>query len=71
MDHRKVIGEAVMKMRKRAGLTQAALAEQSGTGQSNIADIENGNANPTIDTLNKISDICNCDLEIVIKERKK
>lgn len=41
--------------RQRAGLSQVQLAEQSGVGQSEISRIENGQANPTLDTLDRLA----------------
>ena len=40
--------------RKRAGLSQQQLADLSGVGQSEISRIENGQGNPTLDTLDRI-----------------
>ena len=40
--------------RKRAGLNQQQLADLSGVGQSEISRIENGQGNPTLDTLDRI-----------------
>lgn len=41
--------------RHRAGLSQVQLAEQSGVGQSEISRIENGQANPTLETLDRLA----------------
>ena len=41
--------------RREAGLTQKELAERTGLQQSNISRIENGNGNPSLETLNKIA----------------
>ncbi len=45
---------AVIKARQESGLTQAELAERAGTKQSNIARLESGRANPTIEFLQKV-----------------
>ena len=45
----------MIKARREAGLTQKELAERKGLQQSNISRIENGNGNPSLETLNKIA----------------
>lgn len=45
----------MIKARREAGLTQKELAERTGLQQSNISRIENGNGNPSLETLNKIA----------------
>jgi len=44
-------GRRLQEARQRAHLTQRDLAERVGTSQSAIAKLEQGDANPTIDTL--------------------
>lgn len=44
---------AAIASRKSAGLTQKQLAEKMGTAQANISRFENGNANPSLDFLQK------------------
>lgn len=46
----------VMKLRESLGLTQFEFAELVNKPQSTIARIENGNANPTIKTLESIAE---------------
>lgn len=41
--------------RERAGLTQKELAERVGMRQGNLSRLENGNGNPSINTLAKIA----------------
>ena len=47
--------QLMIKARREAGLTQKELAERTGLQQSNISRIENGNGNPSLETLNKIA----------------
>ena len=42
-----------IESRKSAGLTQKQLAEKMGTAQANISRFESGNANPSLDFLQK------------------
>ena len=46
---------AAIESRKSAGLTQKQLAEKMGTAQANISRFENGNANPSLDFLQKMA----------------
>lgn len=48
------IGNEVRKWRRSASLSQAELADLSGTSQGAIAIIEAGNGNPTVQTLDRI-----------------
>ena len=46
---------AAIESRKEAGLTQKELAERMGTAQANISRFENGNANPSLEFLQKMA----------------
>lgn len=54
----------VREARKRAGLTQAQLAERAGTTQSAIARLERGVTTPTLDHLTKLVRACGFDIEV-------
>jgi len=70
-----LIGSHVRKFRKRAGFTQAILAELTGLSVQHIGNIEAGRRRARIDTLIKIADalgvtvdlllLGNCDSEII------
>jgi len=51
-------------MRKRAGLTQRALAERVGTTQSAIARLERGVGSPTLARLSAIAEACGLELQV-------
>ena len=45
----------IVEARLEEGLTQKELAERSGLKQSNLCRLENGNSNPSIETLEKVA----------------
>lgn len=59
MDAARVLRQA----RRRAGLTQRALAELAGVPQSQIAKIESGAVVPRVDTLDRLLEACGEGLE--------
>lgn len=50
-----LIGERIKKLRLERGMTQQALAYECDIEKPNLSRIENGNTNPTIKSLWKIS----------------
>lgn len=49
------LGEAVRQLREKRGATQEAVARESGITTATLSLIERGQANPTWDTLRKIT----------------
>lgn len=49
------LSERVRTLRRRQGLSQAALAERAGVPRSTIARIELGGGNPNLETMSKIA----------------
>ena len=47
--------QAIIDARKNAGLTQKELSERTGIAQGDISKPENGNANPSIRTLQRLA----------------
>ena len=47
--------QALIDVRKKKGITQQQLAHLSGIAQGDISKIENGNANPSIKTLQRLA----------------
>jgi transcriptional regulator with XRE-family HTH domain len=54
----------IIELRLQKNLTQKQLAERIKDKQSNIARLENGNINPSIEKLIKIADGLNADIEV-------
>ena len=50
------IVQAMIDARKASGLTQKQLAEITGIAQADISKLENGNANPSLRTLQRLAD---------------
>ncbi|MCH7759471.1 helix-turn-helix transcriptional regulator [Patescibacteria group bacterium] len=60
------IAYQIMKLRRQKRMSQTELARKINTKQSNIARMEMGQQNFTIDTLQKISKVFNRELKIKI-----
>ncbi len=48
--------QAMLDARKASGMTQKELAERTGIAQADISKLENGNANPSLRTLQRLAD---------------
>jgi DNA-binding XRE family transcriptional regulator len=49
------IMQAIIDARKSSGMTQKQLAEATGISQADISKIENGNANPSLKTIQRLA----------------
>jgi transcriptional regulator with XRE-family HTH domain len=65
------IARKVAAERSRRALTQEELAELCGTTQSAIARIERGLRPPRIDTLLRIANALDCELQVKLRPRTK
>ncbi|HWL33379.1 MAG TPA: helix-turn-helix transcriptional regulator [Gaiellaceae bacterium] len=63
------IAEQVSERRRELGLSQQQLAELTGTTQSAIARLESGGRPPRIDTLLRITNALDCELEVRLRPR--
>ena len=63
------VAERVTERRKELGLSQAELAELTGTTQSAIARLEAGGRPPRIDTLLRIAEALDCELIVDLRPR--
>jgi len=61
--------DLVREARKRARLTQRALAERAGTTQSAIARLESGRTRPAFDDVLRLVRLCGFDLDMMLVER--
>ncbi|OGZ78597.1 MAG: hypothetical protein A2528_01365 [Candidatus Staskawiczbacteria bacterium RIFOXYD2_FULL_37_9] len=59
------IAYQILQLRKKKKLSQAQLAKKIGTKQSNIARMESGQQNFSVEILEKIADAFGCNLKIV------
>ena len=57
--------------RGRRGLTQAQLAELCGTTQSAVARLERGTRPPRLDTLLRIANALDCELDVRLRPRTR
>lgn len=59
------IAYQILKLRKKKKISQAQLAKEIGTKQSNIARMEAGQQNFSVDILEKIAKAFDCNLKII------
>ena len=59
------IAYQILQLRRKKHMSQAKLAKKIGTKQSNVARMEAGNQNFSIDTLQKLAGALGTDLKIV------
>lgn len=62
--HLRHIGQNIKTLREYRGLKQAELANKAGIRPATLSEIENGLANPTVNTLVAIGGALNCYLDI-------
>ncbi|CAM3935109.1 helix-turn-helix domain-containing protein [Arcobacter cloacae] len=60
------IGRIIKKRRKELNLELKDLQDYSGINYASISDIENGKANPTIKTLEKLLDVLGMQINIEV-----
>jgi predicted transcriptional regulator len=69
--HLEEIIEVIIKRRNMLNVTQEMLADLSGVGLRTIKKIESGKANPTLSTIQKITNTLGLEISIKIKENNK
>jgi len=61
--------DALLTMRKQAGLTQDEIAHKMGTQKSNISRLEKGGSNPSWKTLQNYAHACGFEISMKFKTR--
>jgi transcriptional regulator with XRE-family HTH domain len=64
----KQVGRLVERLRREAGLTQAALAERIGTTQAALSKIETGRTLPGLELLDRVARAVGCPISLVLGE---
>lgn len=62
--------QAMIDARKSSGLTQKQLSERTGITQGDISRLENGNANPSLRTLQRLAEGMGMKLDILFTPMK-
>lgn len=62
------IGAQIKGRRKILRITQPDLAEMAGISINTLYKIERGQANPTVEILNKVADILGMELKLEVKQ---
>lgn len=62
------IGNSIKARRRALRVTQQHLAELAGVSVNTLYKIERGQANPTLETLNRIADVLGMELGLEVKK---
>ncbi|HTN06933.1 helix-turn-helix domain-containing protein [Agriterribacter sp.] len=62
------VGTAIKKRRKALKITQPHLAELAGISVNSLYKIERGDANPTLDLVEKIADVLGLEIKLEVKK---
>ena len=65
-----MIGKILKKRRNSLGLNQHTLSEISGIAMHTLSNIEAGNGNPTIETLERVANALGMELSISVKKQE-
>lgn len=66
MENKSKISERLKELRNKKGMTQEELAQNINTSRSNIANYETGKNNPSVEMLEKLSEIFNCSMDYLM-----
>jgi transcriptional regulator with XRE-family HTH domain len=64
----KTIGKAIWKRRKALKVTQSHLAELAGISVNSLYKIERGEANPTLELIEKIAGVLGLEVKLEVKK---
>ncbi len=70
MKLKQIIGEQIKKRRLELGIEQTDLQDYAEVGSTTISKLEQGKANITMDTLEKILEVLGLELVLKIKDTK-
>lgn len=70
LTERERIGQRIVEIRNGKRMTQEELADAAGVNRANIAKIENGKYNVSIDILSKITDALECKIDFTDNKTK-
>lgn len=68
--HQEELIKTLKERREALKVTQEHLAELSGVGLRTLKAIETGKGNPTIETLNKLSEVLGLELKLEVRKVK-
>lgn len=63
-----LLGSRIQERRKQLKIRQTDLAELSGVSLRTVISIENGTANPSVETLSKVVEVLGMELTLTIKQ---
>ena len=66
-----MIGTILRNIRKIRGLTQAQIGKKLNLAENTISNYETEYSNPTFNTIKKIVDVCDFDIQFIDKKNKK
>lgn len=65
----KELGEAIKNRRKELSITQPHLAELANVSINTLYKLERGQANPSLEVLNKLADVLGMEIALQVKKR--
>lgn len=65
----KELGEAIKNRRKELSITQPHLAELANVSINTLYKLERGQANPSLEVLNKLADVLGMEITLEVKKR--
>jgi transcriptional regulator with XRE-family HTH domain len=64
----KTVGKAIWRRRKALKITQSHLAELAGISVNSLYKIERGEANPTLELIEKIAEVLGLEVKLDVKK---
>ncbi len=64
----KQVGDFIRNRRKELGITQPHLAEIAGVSVNTLYKLERGQANPSLDVLNKLAEVLGMEIRLEVKK---